>query len=50
MREPIRFQCAECNQINYSSTKDKKKHPDKIELKKYCRFDRKHTVHKEMKK
>ena len=50
MREPIRFQCTECSRINYSSTKDKKKHPDKIELKKYCRFDRKHTVHKEMKK
>jgi large subunit ribosomal protein L33 len=31
------------------STKDKKKHPDRIELKKYCKFERKHTLHKETK-
>jgi len=50
MREPIRFECTVCKRINYNSTKDKKKHPDRIELKKYCRFERKHTLHKEMKK
>ncbi|NLE65243.1 MAG: 50S ribosomal protein L33 [Elusimicrobia bacterium] len=50
MREIIHFQCTECNRINYSSTKDKKKKPERIEIKKYCPFDRKTTVHKEMKK
>ncbi len=50
MREPIQFQCTECKQINYSATKDKKKAPERIELKKYCRFCRKHTPHKELKK
>ncbi|MDP3831479.1 MAG: 50S ribosomal protein L33, partial [Ignavibacteriaceae bacterium] len=24
-------------------------HPGRVEFKKYCRFDRKHTVHKETK-
>ena len=50
MREPIQFQCTECKRINYNSMKDKKKSPDKIELKKYCRFCRKHVIHREMKK
>ncbi|MCI7323772.1 MAG: 50S ribosomal protein L33, partial [Lachnospiraceae bacterium] len=29
--------------------KDKKTHPDRMETKKYCRFCRQHTVHKETK-
>jgi len=50
MREIIHFQCTECDRINYSSTKDRKKTPDRLETKKFCPFDRKHTAHKEMKK
>ncbi|MBF0619764.1 MAG: 50S ribosomal protein L33 [Candidatus Omnitrophica bacterium] len=50
MREFIQFQCTECKSINYTSTKDKKKKPERIELKKYCPEERKHTPHKEMKK
>ncbi|MBF0478689.1 MAG: 50S ribosomal protein L33 [Candidatus Omnitrophica bacterium] len=50
MREPIQFQCTECKRINYSGMKDKKKHPERIELSKYCPSERKHTPHKEMKK
>ena len=50
MREPIQFQCTECSRINYSATKDKKKHPDRIEVKKFCPFCRKHVLHKELKK
>ena len=49
MREIITLACQECKQRNYTSTKDKKKHPARIELKKSCRFDRKHTLHKETK-
>jgi large subunit ribosomal protein L33 len=30
--------------------KDKKKNPERIEMKKYCSFERKHTMHKEKKK
>ena len=40
---------AECKQRNYNTTKDKKAHPERVEMKKYCRFCRKHTVHKETK-
>ncbi|HPN88122.1 MAG TPA: 50S ribosomal protein L33 [Candidatus Omnitrophota bacterium] len=50
MREIIQFQCGECKRVNYGSTKDKKQKPERIELKKFCRFCRKHTPHKEMKK
>ena len=29
--------------------KDKKAHPERIETKKYCRFCKRHTTHKETK-
>ncbi|MBI4974397.1 MAG: 50S ribosomal protein L33 [Candidatus Omnitrophica bacterium] len=48
-QEFILFECANCKNRNYSSTKNKKKNPDKLELSKYCKFCRKHTVHKEIK-
>lgn len=31
------------------TTRDKRKNPERYELKKYCKFERKHTVHKEVK-
>lgn len=49
MREIISFTCADCKRKNYMSTKNKKKSPDRIELKKFCKFCRKHTIHKESK-
>ncbi|HNX19906.1 MAG TPA: 50S ribosomal protein L33 [Acidobacteriota bacterium] len=47
MRENIVLACTECKQRNYTSKKNKKTTPDRLELKKYCRFCRKHTPHKE---
>ncbi|MBQ6238796.1 MAG: 50S ribosomal protein L33 [Firmicutes bacterium] len=47
MRTRITFECTECKQRNYNAMKDKKAHPDRMEIKKYCRFCRKHTLHKE---
>ena len=41
--------CTECKRRNYSTRKNKKKHPDRLERKKYCRFCRKHTPHRELK-
>ena len=41
--------CTECKQRNYNTTKDKKTHPDRMETKKYCRFCKTHTLHKETK-
>ncbi|HDT15414.1 MAG TPA: 50S ribosomal protein L33 [Firmicutes bacterium] len=49
MREIITLACSECKRRNYTYTKDKKKTPDKLEVKKYCKFDKKHTLHKETK-
>ncbi|MDD3628837.1 MAG: 50S ribosomal protein L33 [Candidatus Humimicrobiaceae bacterium] len=47
MRQIITFECTECKRRNYSSEKNKKSTPDRLELKKYCRWCRKHTIHKE---
>ena len=33
----------------YTTTKNKQTQQERLELKKYCRFERKHTVHKEIK-
>ncbi|MBI2212162.1 MAG: 50S ribosomal protein L33 [Acidobacteria bacterium] len=48
-REIITLQCTECKRRNYSTTKNKKTMTDKVEKKKFCRHDRRHTVHKETK-
>lgn len=48
-RPQIRFKCSECNRLNYVSRKNIKNTTDKIELKKYCKFCRKSTIHKEVK-
>ncbi|MFN2127489.1 MAG: 50S ribosomal protein L33 [Anaerolineales bacterium] len=47
MRDIITLECTECKQRNYTTTKNKRLHPQRVEFKKYCRFCNKHTVHKE---
>ncbi len=49
MQDIITFECTQCKNRNYASTKNKKKNPDKLELKKFCKFCKKHTLHKEIK-
>ena len=49
MRVIIHLQCGECQRKNYSSTKNKKNNPDRLQFKKFCRSCRKHTAHKETK-
>ncbi len=49
MSDIITLACADCKRKNYSTTKNKKTMPDRLELKKFCKFCRKHTVHKETK-
>ena len=41
--------CTECKQRNYNKEKNKKNSPDRLEMKKYCRFCKKHTLHRETK-
>ncbi len=47
MREVVSLSCGECKRKNYTTTKDRKKQSGRIELKKYCRFCRKHVAHRE---
>jgi large subunit ribosomal protein L33 len=49
MRDIVQLACQACKRKNYSTTKNKKNTPDKLEFKKYCRFCREHTVHRETK-
>ena len=49
MREIITLQCGDCKRRNYSTTRNKKTQTDKLEIKKFCSFCRKHTLHKEVK-
>jgi large subunit ribosomal protein L33 len=45
--EIIALQCSECNRRNYTTKKNRRNIQGKMEKMKYCRFDRKHTLHKE---
>lgn len=49
-REVIQLQCTESGLINYTFTKNKKLHPERLEIKKYSPGLRKHTLHREVKK
>ncbi|MDI6774840.1 MAG: 50S ribosomal protein L33 [Verrucomicrobiota bacterium] len=48
-RELVILACAECKRRNYSTTKNKRSTSGRLELMKFCRFDRKRTLHKETK-
>ena len=47
MRDIVTLACEECKERNYTTTKNKRTHPDRLLHKKYCRRCRKHTPHKE---
>ncbi|MBU4474989.1 MAG: 50S ribosomal protein L33 [Deltaproteobacteria bacterium] len=49
MRDIVTLACTTCKQRNYTTTKNKRKTTEKMEFKKYCRFCRLHTIHKETK-
>lgn len=46
-RDIIHLVCQDCKRKNYSTTKNKRRTPDKLELKKFCSSCRKHTLHRE---
>ncbi|HYE60220.1 MAG TPA: 50S ribosomal protein L33 [Candidatus Kapabacteria bacterium] len=45
----IKFECSECKQTNYFSRKNKKTLKTRLEVSKYCKACKKHTMHKETK-
>lgn len=49
MRVQVTLACTESGDRNYISTKNKRKNPDRLELKKYCPRCKTHTLHRETK-
>jgi len=49
MRDIIILACESCKRRNYTTTKNKRKTPDKLVRRKYCPFCRTHTAHRETK-
>ena len=49
MRTRITRACTECKQRNYNTTKEKKTHTDRMEVRKYCSISKKTPTHKETK-
>ena len=47
VRPKITLACVECKDRNYITKKNRRNDPDRLELKKYCPRERKHTVHRE---
>ena len=46
-RVKITLECTECKHRNYITMKSKINDRERLEMKKYCSHDRRHTVHKE---
>lgn len=49
MRDIVSLACEKCKRRNYSTTKNKRNTPNKLEFNKFCPFCREHTPHKETK-
>ena len=45
----ITLACTQCQERNYTTTKNKRNDPGRLELKKYCSRCRTHTLHRETK-
>jgi large subunit ribosomal protein L33 len=46
-RIQVTLECTDCKRRNYITTKNKINDRERIEMNKFCRFERKHTLHKE---
>jgi large subunit ribosomal protein L33 len=49
MRDKITLACMDCQERNYSTQKNKRLHPERVEYRKYCPRCKSHTTHKETK-
>jgi len=49
MRVTITVACTECKERNYTTSKNKRKTTERLELRKYCPRCNGHTLHKETK-
>jgi len=48
-RELVIMACTECKRRSYVTNKNKRSTTGRLELKKFCRAERKHTLHRETK-
>lgn len=46
-RQVITLECTECKERNYTSEKNRRNDPNRIELSKFCPRCREHRLHKE---
>ncbi len=49
MRDIVHLACGDCKRRNNSTTRNKKKTTERLAMKKFCRFCKLHTDHKESK-
>lgn len=47
MRVGVTLECTQCKSRNYRTNKSKRNTPDRLELKKYCKFCKTQTLHRE---
>jgi len=45
----VKLECSTCERVNYHTHKNKKTLKNRLELKKYCKWCKKQTLHKETK-
>ena len=48
-RELAIMACTECKRRNYTTTRNKRTQPNRLEIKKFCPAEKKHTLHRETK-
>lgn len=49
MRIKVTLACTDCKERNYTTTKNRRTNPDRLEFNKYCPRCAAHTLHKETK-
>jgi large subunit ribosomal protein L33 len=47
VRIAVTLACEECKRRNYQTRKNRRNDPDRIEMRKFCRWCGRHTPHKE---
>ncbi|HLR15106.1 MAG TPA: 50S ribosomal protein L33 [Bacillota bacterium] len=49
MNKKVALACSVCSSRNYTTTKNTRTKPERIEINKFCKHCGKHTMHKETK-
>ncbi|HLR09189.1 MAG TPA: 50S ribosomal protein L33 [Bacillota bacterium] len=49
MNKKIVLACTQCSSRNYTTTKNPTTHPERLDVRKFCKTCGKHTLHRETK-